>query len=730
MRSVFPIAVAVLVLFAVPGALVFAADLLGYGPELNAWLEARLGVSHRLAVSVPAAVALFCVPPLLILLYFLRLRRKPVPVSSTFLWHKSIEDLHVNRLMQWLRRNILLLLQLLAVLLLIYSILGPRLHAAVGDGRHYVLVIDNSASMSATDVPPSRLEWAKAEAIWEIDAATDADSGMVIVFNRAAEIRQSYTANRDLLRSAVRGIEPSQMQTRLDEALNLAASLANPARSTEDAAARPENPEPGKERTYVLPEGMAAEVHLYSDGGFPPVPGFALQNLGLTYHVPPAPRPEDGTSDNLAIVRLDAARGDDPGKLTVIARVRNYRAAPVPDLTVRLEILDANDRVTGGYSRKVRLGAKADDSAARDVTFLLADVPETADLAIRVKLEDTHDALQLDDVAWLVPGVARKARILVFMPDNPAEKTIPGLRRFLELPSTQKIADVTRYPPDRIADKAAYLDPAREGKFDLVIFDRCGPGSVEELPRANTFFIGHPPPPFAVQPVANPRITGWSASHPITRRLRGLYEIPIAEAFRLSDLPPKTDRLLESDGNLVLLAGLPRPPFTDLVLAFPVIASDGRYNTLWPLDPSFIVFLRNVLRTLGNVRDTLSDDLTRPGDLKSLWPGGAAKVRVKTPGGGDVELERGTRADVVFAGTDELGIYTAIAGNLRQRFAVNLFDPAESDLCPRGDVGIGDQKIAAGETRRPPRDLWKFAVLGGLLILLVEWWVYNKRVQV
>ena len=747
-RSLFPVAVALLVVFALPGAVVFAADLLGHGPELNSWLESRLGLSHRLAVSVPAAVALFCVPLVLILLYFLRLRRKPVPVSSTFLWHKSIEDLHVNRLMQWLRRNILLLLQLLAVLLLIYGVLGPRLHATLGGGRHYVLVLDNSASMSATDVPPSRLKWAKAEAIKEIDAATDDDSGMVIVFNRTAEIRQSYTTNRDLLRAAVRGVEPAQSQTRLDEALNLAASLANPTHSTEDAAARPENTEPGKDRTYVPTEGLAADVHLYSDGGFPPVPGFALANLSLNYHAPPAPRPDDGSSDNLALVRLDAARGwvkadagkqptdadrDDPAKLTVTAAVRNYRGVPVPDLTVRLEALDADGKVVGSYAQKLRLGAKTDDSAAKDATFFLADVPEAADLALRVTLENAHDSLPLDDTAWLVPGVARKSQILAFMPDNPAEKTIPGLRRFLELPSTAKIADATRYAPDRIADRAAYLDPAREGKYDLVIFDRCGPATVDELPRANTFFVGHPPPPFKladVKPVANPRVTGWSGAHPITRRLRGLYEIPIADAFRLPDLPPKTDRLMESDGNLVLLAGLPRPPFTDLVLAFPIIANDGKYNTLWPLDPSFIVFLRNVLRTLGNVRDALADDITRPGDLKSLWPGSAAKVRVKSPSGREVELERGTRADVVFAGTGELGIYATTAGGVRQRFAVNLFDPAESDLCPRGEIGVGDQKVTVGESRRPPRDLWKFAVVGGLLVLLLEWWVYNKRVQV
>ncbi|HJZ60055.1 MAG TPA: VWA domain-containing protein, partial [Gemmataceae bacterium] len=653
--------------------------------------------------------------------------RKPIPVSSTFLWHKSVEDLHVNRLIQWLRRNVLLLLQLLGVFLLMYAVLGPRLHAAAGEGRHYVLIIDNSASMSATDVPPSRLEWAKAEALKEIDAATDADPGMVIVFNRTSEIRQSYTTNRDLLRAAVRGIEPTSTQTRLDEALALAASLSNPARSTENEVAKPEGQEPGKERTYVPPEGMEAEVHLYSDGGFPPVPDFTLANLRLNYHTPPAPQSEDGSSNNIGIVRLDAVRGtDNPAELTVTAAVRNFRATSA-ELAVRLEVLDADRRPERGYVRAVRLGAKSEPEAAtQEVVFVLPDVPESADAALRVRLEGAADAFAFDDTAWLVPGVTRKARVLVIGPDNPL------FARFFDAPSTRKIADVTRYGPEKLSDKAAYLDPARDGKFDLVVFDRCGPASEDEMPRANTLFVAHAPPPLRLvdAPVKNPRVVGWSGAHPVTRRLQGLYEIEIDEAFRLAQLPPKTDRLIESDANLVLLAGVPRPPFTDLVLAFPVVTDDGKWNTLWPLRPSFVVFLRNVVRSFGNVREPLADDVTRPGDVRVFRPGGAARVRVRTPSDRTEDIDRGNRAEVAFAGTAELGVYAASYGDEKELFAVNLFDPAESDLAPRGEVRVGSRTVTAGPTRREPRELWKLAVLGGLLVLLVEWWMYARRVRV
>ena len=51
---------------------------------------------------------LACVPPAIVALYFLKLKRLPVEVPSTYLWRRSIEDLHVNSLWQKLRKNLLL----------------------------------------------------------------------------------------------------------------------------------------------------------------------------------------------------------------------------------------------------------------------------------------------------------------------------------------------------------------------------------------------------------------------------------------------------------------------------------------------------------------------------------------------------------------------------------------------------------------------------------------------
>src|SRR5918992_1027634 len=102
-----------------------------------------------------AAAAAIAISSLLIL-YFLKLRRREMAVSSTLLWKKAIQDLQVNAPFQKLRRNLLLLLQLLLLLLLVLALSRPVANYYRGAGKMTAILIDRSASMSARDAQGGR----------------------------------------------------------------------------------------------------------------------------------------------------------------------------------------------------------------------------------------------------------------------------------------------------------------------------------------------------------------------------------------------------------------------------------------------------------------------------------------------------------------------------------------------------------------------------------------------
>src|SRR5438309_4815259 len=87
---------------------------------------------------------------LIVVMYILKLRRRDVVVSSTFLWQQVIRDVQANAPFQKLRKNLLLFLQLLAILLLVLVISRPFWRSKGVGGRSVVIVVDNSASMKAT----------------------------------------------------------------------------------------------------------------------------------------------------------------------------------------------------------------------------------------------------------------------------------------------------------------------------------------------------------------------------------------------------------------------------------------------------------------------------------------------------------------------------------------------------------------------------------------------------
>ena len=86
----FPLALVGLLALAIPVLILVILNLVGQAGAVNEWLLNHFNVTFAPPLGLVLIVLL--VVPAIILLYFLKLKRKPLAVPSTFLWRKSIEE--------------------------------------------------------------------------------------------------------------------------------------------------------------------------------------------------------------------------------------------------------------------------------------------------------------------------------------------------------------------------------------------------------------------------------------------------------------------------------------------------------------------------------------------------------------------------------------------------------------------------------------------------------------
>jgi hypothetical protein len=678
------------------------------------------------------------VPVGIIALYFLKLRRRPVQVPSTLLWRRSLEDLHVNSLFQRLRKNLLLFLQLLAVLLVMLALAGPKMKGTAGQGQRFVLAIDNSASMSATDVAPSRLARAKQEAKKIVELMEANDLAMVITFSDHARVVASYTGNRGQLAQKIDSIEQTQATTSLRDALQVSAGLANLSKtmfSDDVSKGQAETP------------NITAKLKIFTDGGFPDVDGFSLGNLEPEVVVigpapPPITEPMDPTktdakpkvaSDNVAILALQTRVNEDkPDEYQVFGRVHNYRAEPV---STEAKLLRHDPGKPGGAGTLVdaialTIPARNDQSFKFDLSNLGA-----SDMEVRL---DVADALAADNRAFTVIGAPRKSQVLVVTRGN------RYLVDTLRTPTTEEMADIFVVTPDE-AKAEPFSRDVKAGKYDLVIYDEVSP---EAAPEANTLYFGALPPGKAFEnskTLEAPVILDTNIGHPLMQYIRDLPTVAILKAIGVE--PPNGSAML-IDSNMGPLAFVtPREGYVDAVITFGLLDEKKNFNTNWYGKYSFPLFLYNALTVLGNARGSVGDELHLPGLPVVLRAESATeKVDVTPPRGSQETITRTSQGSFVYNHANTTGVYHARwKPDGLQPFAVNLFDARESDIAPRGlvpdgvpanladnyRIKIGFNPVAGTQRTIPARhDWWKPVAILALAVVMIEWYIYNRRVYI
>lgn len=647
---------------------------------------------------------LLAVPPLIVLLYFLKLKREPLEVPSTYLWTRTVEDLHVNSIWQRLRRNLLLFLQLLLLLLAILSLLNPSWRGTTLEDDRVIFLVDNSASMSATDVLPSRLDEAKRQVSALIDEMKSSDNGMIIAFSDSDGARtiQSYTDNKRLLKRKLENIQPTHRKTDLKKALRFAAGLANPGRNAYD------------EGDAAAADAMPATLFILSDGRVQETPDFSMGNLKPTYIPIGSP-----TARNLGVTAFQTARKpEQPDLAQVFASVKNYGIEPMQaELSLYVDGV-----MTDAQSLAVQ------PTSLASAQFELANADSGV---LRLQL-DTKDDLTVDNQAFAVLDITQRARILMVTEGN----------LFLESAFTtdriKRYADVKTTTPEYLKGED-YKKEAADGTYDLVIFDQCAPETAQLMPLANTVFFGALPPGDvwdAEQRVEGPTVIDSDQSHPLMQFVN-MNGVLIGDAIPLK--PPKAATTLLDTEVGPMMAVATRDSVQDLVLGFALIgrSDDGSeyFNTTWVRNnPSYPVFIQNVLSYLGGVSEQTSQAVYQPGQLIQLRLDTPSKtLLMKAPDGSQHEVGRGRTGAFTFSANHNTGVYEladAARPDAKHRIAVNLFDEVESNIAPVMELKMDEHvKVAASKgVQRTRREAWKVLVLLALIVLLVEWYVYNRRV--
>ncbi|HEX5101872.1 MAG TPA: VWA domain-containing protein [Polyangiaceae bacterium] len=603
-----------------------------------------------------------------VVLYVLRLRRRPVAVPFAPLWHSVLGDRDASRLFSRLRRWLSLLLQLVLLALLAFALGDPRPTGSLGSGRNVVLLIDASASMQATDEKPTRLEAAKAKARELVQGLGGSDRALVVQMGDVPVPLSTLSDSPSELLQAIARVKASDTRARLGRALELAGD--------------------------ALRGAGRGEIVVLSDGALPePSPPPDLGGARLSFV------PVGKSGKNLAITAFSVRRYPlDKSRLEVLAEIANTS-------TERAEVelsLWGDGAIIDSERLHVEPGAR--------LSRFFSDVGGTRrGLEARLRYADgTRDDLPADDRAYALVPERRRARVLVVTPGNTYLEAALLLDEYL---------DVTDVKP------SAYPPP---GRFDATIFDGVAPPPARD--SGGLIYLN---PPAQGSPVKVGKAISefgfdtWDRKSRVLR-FAALGDVQVAAGHAFE--PQRDDKVLgASDDGPIMVAGT-RSSRPFIALGFDPRQSDLVLRPAWPLlvlnaidsfsetDASYLSAYRT-----GEVWRVPVQEGAREAEL--TLPDGTRRP-VPVQDGRAVTF--GERAGVykLATGAEETRLVT--------EFAANLADPDESQILPHKTLSVAGKvapppEPGGGGVRR---ELWLLLVAVALCLSLVEWFTYHRRITV
>jgi Ca-activated chloride channel homolog len=628
-------------------------------------------------VIAPLALIGLVALPIIVAFYMLRLRRRDVPVGSTFLWQQLIRDVEANAPWQRLRFSWLLLVQLLIAAIVVLAAARPFSAVESELAANVVLIVDTSASMATLTDDEDRMALARERAREVVERLPAGGRVTVVAAADTADVLVSETDDREAAMDAIDGITATQLPGDLTDAFALSSALA----------ARDED------STIVVVTDAAGE-RLPDVGVGAPV---VVERVGAT-------------SANQAIAALSALRRSAGAQLDLFVAVSNPADA---EATRRLEVY-ADGALVDARELRIAPGERAE--------ALVTTVPPAARI-VEARLAGS-DALATDDRAFAVVPAERTTRALLVSDGNAYLENALALLPRLEL-----------YAIGEDAYEDALADAVEAGTpYGLVIFDGVAPAEAPDVPAMYVDPPSAGPYGTVGGRIDSPSIDRVDADEPLLR----FVDLSTVHIGRARDIEPAdTARPVVSTPAGTPLVGVGEAEGSRYAfIGFALEESDLPLQVAFPLLMSNLVDY--LLPATGGILP--SSMRLGESTAVQVDPRVARAVIVTAATDEDERAERevtvaGGRLTV--PGADRIGVREVRAvseapeldGAVLGATAVNLFSSDESDVAPGDPQRITEMGRVGGETAaaQPTRAEWWWPLaIAALALLALEWLLFHR----
>lgn len=604
----------------------------------------------------------------LVVLYFLKLKRPRMEISSLALWQSVVNDQRVNSPFQKFRRNLLLLLQLLLLILLILALMQPFISAGPEGAEYLPVLIDCSASMAATveGTDETRLDVAK-ERVRELIRNIGNRKIALFAFGAGGRRITEFTDDQTKLLRALGRIEQTHRASRLEEVLRMAEAYSKMAR--------------------------IQHVAIVTDGNLQEEVEFDLPFQPQFVRVP-----EGGS--NLGITEFNARRSG-PESWDIFVRI----AGSTIDSSYGKLTLTMDGKVVG----REDVVASLDDSERLVFTI---DTAKPALLQAELK-PDGFDSLALDNTVWLSLPKPRSLNVRVSANLHSWHHAFSVLQD-IEVDSAK---EATRPEYDLIVTES---EESGGESAPIVIYNGIVPKELVDLIAVNETTVDEPPV----------EVVDWVKTAPLLRHVR-LRDVQIAEKARYAD-GASAQKLEErgfevlvhgAEGPLVLQRR--RGLETEYYFLFHTDRSTLPYRVAFP------ILVSNVIES-AQQQASLSEVAASPtGVLPSVNVESNREYTIHGPDG-EVDTARSTESGMLtgLAG-ERVGKYEIRDGDeVVHSLGTGILSPLETSLHSVAELQFGEDlgfDTESSEKMDSGRQLWWMLALLAFVVLLVEWWYFQRQ---